>query len=252
MSLTKRTVSFVALTAVAVLCCLLFSKSPTDPRAGIVVWLPRSIPAHWGEEGSMGVAETAWLPDDTTFLKMTYFEKGFRRETTIKRALHATLIVAGSDSRSLHRPQVCLTAQGWTISKRELVTLKTSGGPLEVMDFHLNRFEKNADGSVRLNFRGNKVVTHAHYVYWWIGPSSTTASDEEKVWSSVWNSILNGENERWAYPSVMVQVDERPGHEIGDRDARRRAFDFIKEYAPSFQRSLGAQDRPDARPLNSL
>lgn len=248
MNLFWRTGIFVAMAVLTVVACKLFSDSKTNPVAGVVVWLPDELFSYDVETGVMGEEEKHWLPLDTTFLKRVYTEDWLPRQEANFRALSATLIVAGSDSRSLHRPQVCLTAQHWTIEKREVVKLETSGGPLEVMDFHLVRTVRNADGSARLDEGGDPLFLRAHYVYWWIGPDASTPSDEERVWFEVWNSILKGRKERWAYPSVMVYVDERKGPE----EARKRAFDFIEKYAPSFQKSLGAEWQEGARPLKNV
>jgi hypothetical protein len=91
-------------------------------------------------------------------------------------------------------------------------------------------------------------VLRAHYVYWWVGPDDSTASDEVQVWKSVWNSIRKGEKERWAYPAIMMYVDELNGDDA-DQETRERIFAFISKYAPQFQKSLGAMDREDATPL---
>ena len=251
MSLTTRTAVFAGMVALTLGCCLIFSNPATNPSAGVVVWLPEDIPGLASERGEMGVMEKKWLPEDTTFLKMTYRETGLPENVANYRALNATLIVAGSDSRSLHRPAVCLTAQGWSINKAEVVRLETAGGPLEVMDYHLSTHIRESDGSPKLDEEGNKIIQRAHYIYWWAGPDASTPHDETKVWMSVWNSILKGENERWAYPAIMVMVDERYADE-GVRECRKRAFDYIREYAPMFQKSLGAQDRGDAVPLITL
>lgn len=248
MNLWWRSGIFGGLCLSTILACLLFSDSETNPVAGVVVWLPDDLAGYEVEGGVMGKEEQTWLPSDTTFLKKTYLEDWLPENERRFRALSATLIVAGSDSRSLHRPQVCLTAQHWTIEKREVVSLDTEGGPLKVMDFHLSRTIQAEDGSVRVDAEGEPLKIRAHYVYWWIGPDSSTPSDEERVWLEVWNSILKGRKERWAYPSVMVWVDERKGKD----EARMRAFDFIKKYAPEFQKSLGAQDREDALELKVI
>lgn len=231
-----------------ILACQLFSDSETNPVAGVVVWLPDELFSYEVETGVMGEEEKRWLPADTTFLKRVYTEDWLPEQEARFRSLSATLVVAGSDSRSLHRPQVCLTAQHWTIEKREVVQLETQGGPLEVMVFHLVRSVRNQDGSVRLDENDNPLHLRAHYVYWWIGPDASTPSDEKRVWLEVWNSILKGRKERWAYPSVMVWVDDRKE----EGEARERAFDFIRKYAPEFQKSLGAKDREDALKLKSI
>ena len=227
---------------VTLLACHFFSDADTNPVAGVVVWLPDELAGYEVDTGVMGEQEKKWLPSDTTFLKRVYKEKWLPSQEADYRSLSATLIVAGSDSRSLHRPQVCLTAQHWTIAKREMVSLETAGGPLEVMDFHLERALREVDGSVREDAQGNPILIKAHYVYWWIGPGASTASDKERVWLEVWNSILKGRKERWAYPSVLVLVDPRKA----EGEAQERAFDFIKKYAPDFQKSLGAHDRDGA------
>jgi hypothetical protein len=247
-----RTVAFVGMAVVAIICCYAFSNPPTNPSSGVVVWLPEDIPGCDGERGEMGKAEQKWLPKDTTYLSMTYREWGYPAAVADYRAIRATLIVAGADSRSLHRPQVCLTAQGWTITKREVVTVPTKGGPLDVMDFHLAQHLRKEDGSLVLDENGEKILRRAHYFYWWVGPARSTPSDEKKVWTSVWSSILRGENERWGYPSVLVFVDDRYGLEDGEEEARYRAAEFIRDYAHTFQKSLGAKEREDAVPLKTL
>jgi len=249
MSLPKRIIGFAGMAVMTVICCIAFSNPPTNPEAGVVVWLPESIPGYLAEEGVMGSQEKKWLPLDTTYWNMTYREEDLQENLSRFRAVKATLIVAGTDSRSLHRPQVCLGAQGWTIEKRQVVTLETAGGPLDVMDFHLTRFRKNKDASFLLDEKGDKIRQRAHYVYWWVGPDHTTPDDKERVWRSTLNSVLKGRNERWAYPSVMTWVEEWKGEE-GVKDARSRAFTFIQKYAPGFQKSLGAKDgKPGSRPL---
>lgn len=248
MNLYWRTGIFAGMALATVLACKLFSDSETNPVAGVIVWLPDKVLGYDIETGVMGEEEKRWLPSDTTFLKRVYTEDWLPENEAKFRSLSATLIVAGSDSRSLHRPQVCLTAQHWTIEKREVIKLDTVGGPLEVMDFHLRRTVRNEDGSAQTDSEGAPLYLRAHYIYWWIGPDGSTPSDEERVWLEVWNSILKGRKERWAYPSVMVWVDERK--EKGE--ARERAFAFIRKYAPDFQKSLGAKEREGAVKLKSI
>ena len=47
-------------------------------------------------------------------------------------------------------------------------------------------------------------------------------------------------NDRWGYPSVQVMVDPVYSREEGREEARERALEFIRDYAPGFQKSLGA------------
>ena len=54
-------------------------------------------------------------------------------------------------------------------------------------------------------------------------------------------------NDRWGYPSVMVLADLRLPADEGMEEAAQRAFDFIEEYAPKFQKSLGAVETGQER-----
>jgi hypothetical protein len=251
MTMYIRSSVFIVMAMVTVVGCLLSVNPDTSVEAGVIVWLPNDIEGSYGTKGYMGKQEREWLPADTTYLKMTYKESGLGEKEARYRALNATLIVAGSDSRSLHRPQVCLTAQGWEIGEREVVQLETKGGELKVMNYHLSQFVRNEDGSIKLDGNGEKLSQRAFYCYWWVGPNDTTHSDEKRIWKSAWNSILTGKNERWAYPSVISMIDERMGDE-GVLEARNRVFGFIKEYSPTFQKSLGAVDREGAEELEEL
>ena len=240
-----------------VLACKIGSAPDTAAATGVLLFLPEDVDGYEGESGGMGEKESEWLPEDTEYLRMTYREIGLLNEADkLKqqgkfeaaerysnyasfRALQVTLLVAGADSRSLHRPAVCLPGQGWKIVRREVVKLQTTGGPLEVMDFHLEAGFANEDGSPRLDENGEPILRRAHYIYWWVGPDDSTPYDERRVFLELWNSTYKGKRERWAYPSVMVYVEGEDPVE-GRAKAQERAYDYIQKHAPQFQISLGA------------
>ena len=100
------------------------------------------------------------------------------------------------------------------------------------MDLHLTRQIEAEDG------RTHKI--RAHYVYWWVGRDVSTPHSWQRLLLSAANNIFKNVNDRWAYPSVMVTVIG-DGPEA-DAAARERAFEFIRKVAPTFQKSLGAQE----------
>ncbi len=250
----QRGYVLVALVVGVVVSCWAFNNNETSPEAGVYVWLPDSFDTHMAKEQSMGQEEKDWLPADTTYLRMVYRnEFEFNKVAQDFLALNATLIVAGTDSRSLHRPSVCLTGQGWTIEEKTRRTIKTEGGPLEVMDYALQRYSMDEiTREPRLGADGKPISIRAHYVYWWVGHQASTASDRERVWLEVWGSVLKGRRERWAYPSVMLFVDPRKEAEDGRREAQNRIFSYISQFAPKFQKSLGAQPMSDTRKLKDV
>ncbi|MGJ8676113.1 MAG: exosortase-associated EpsI family protein [Akkermansiaceae bacterium] len=233
MSLLIRTITVLVLGGATLALCYLFPNAAANPEAGVIMTLPDRIPGYTSEIVPVSDIEKKWLPADTTSLKRSY--KSIYAENGLQKfneAISATLILSGADAqRSLHRPEVCMNGQGWTINKREVVKLDTEGGPLEVMDLHLSRENRTETGE--------KYVIKAHYIYWWVGKNDSTPYYMRRIILSSMNNIFKNVNDRWAYPSVMVYA-------VGDdkkvqQESRQRAFEFIKRYAPTFQKSLGAK-----------
>jgi len=232
MTTAIRTAVFLALAGMTTALCHIFPNAAMNPEAGVVMRLPLYVPGLDSEEVPVSEEEAYWLPDDTESVKRLYYPIGVPDEMKRWAGLAATLILAGSDKRSLHRPEVCQTAQGWSIAKREVVKVETGGGPLEVMDLHLQRKMEGGDG--------NPVNVRAHYIYWWVGRDVSTPYSWQRLLLSALNNIFRNVNDRWAYPSVMVYVLSDGAK--AEATARERAFDFVREYAPTFQKSLGATE----------
>ncbi|MGE9268490.1 MAG: exosortase-associated EpsI family protein [Verrucomicrobiales bacterium] len=254
LSVKIRTIIFVLMAGVTVGLCQLFPNAATNPEAGLVMWLPSDYRGLVGTREEMSPQEIQWLPEDTTQLKMVYRDPLGPDEglESLYRSISATLILAGADPRSLHRPEVCMPAQGWQIVKREVVPVETEGGPLEVMDLHLLRYWQKENGDFYLDDEGNKIKQRAHYVYWLVGRDGSTPHYWQMKLQGFMNNAFKNINDRWGYPSVMIWVDERLGDERGEEVARERYVEFIREVAPHYQKSLGAVDREDAVPLKTL
>lgn len=226
--------------------CKVFPNAATGRQTGMVLNPPPRVPGHVTVVVEAARDEKKMLPKDTGIEKRSYVPLEHVDFTTdppsvteegMLKAIHATLILSGNDPRSLHKPEVCLDAQGWVISRKEVVELTVNGRPLEVMDFTMFRNERGKDGKTPVRRR-------AHYVYWWIGKERSTPHDWERILRSDLDNLLHNINNRWGYPSVLVYVDrDEPG---GDQAASERAYDWIRDYAPLFQKSL--MDEPIGAP----
>lgn len=205
------------------------------------MWLPDEVDFLQGERVSVSHQEAETLPPDTEYLKMAYTPVSeFGGKTRIWDGFSATLILSGTDRRSLHEPEICLDAQGWEIVRRVPQTVETKSGPLEVMNLELGKWWIN-EGEYVLDGAGQKIRLRAHYVYWWVSKVGSTAHTDERVMQTVLDNFLRNKNYRWGYPSVFIHADvTRPGPESFE-ESRSRVLDFIKEFAPRFQKSLGAK-----------
>lgn len=220
--------------------CKVFPNAASDPQTGMWLRLPESIPGYHRQDREPEEKELEWLPKDTGILKRSYIPLD---ATSPYEWIHTTLILSGNDPRSLHKPSVCLDGQGWTLTKKSPVPLKVNGHDLKVMDFTIERDHQDEDGK--------PVHVTSHYVYWWIGKERSTPSDWKRIVFSDLDNLLRNINNRWGYPSVMVAVDPAiEDREEAHRQATERAYDFIRNYAPVFQKSLAEPPAPTESPAS--
>lgn len=235
MSHLYRTLVVLILGGGTIALCYLFPNAALNPESGVILSLPESMPGYTSELVEMSETEKYWLPDDTLNIKRNYRSVTAGNEMDrFEQGISANIILSGADKRSLHRPEVCMTGQGWSINKGQtkVVKLETEGGPLDVMDLCLSRTVEGQNGE--------PLVIKAHYVYWWVGKSVSTPHSYKRILLSAINNVFKNTNDRWAYPSVMVQ--SLGNDKAKDEAARERAFSYIRKFAPTFQKSLGAKE----------
>lgn len=235
-----RSAVMLAMVGVTLGLCVKFPNAAENSESGMVLNLPLEVPGHVAYKREPSEEELEWLPKDTGLLKMLYVPEDAQVRDwgeAAEAGISASLILSGNDRRSLHRPQVCLRAQGWHIAKREIVKLRVGEEDLEIMDFWLRRKVAEEDGKIR--------HIRAHYYYWWIGANTSTPSDFKRILITVLDNMFKNVNNRWGYPSVLVYVDLEDKKTVeqvagAEEEARKRALGFIRAYAPLFQKSLGA------------
>lgn len=163
-------------------------------------------------------SEVTWLPKDTTFARRAYrAPDGFE--------LYISVVLMGTDRTSIHRPQMCLPAQGWTIEKTEtteLPVLQPHPYSLPVNKLTSSKIGRLSDGSER--------KLSSLYAYWYVTDGHVTASNIDRTRLMAINAIRSGILQRWAYVSVFVPSS--PGAEDG---AFARMKQFIQEAVPKFQ-----------------
>lgn len=220
-----KSLFILALTGITAWLCHMFPNAATDPKTGMVMILPEVILNHNSYDREISEEEKHWLPSDTEMLKKTYYPKSAKSNPeAIGKSISATLILSGADQRSLHRPEICLDAQGWAIIDQPITELTVNDKKLKVKDLYLKRTETQDDKT--------KKVIKAHYVYWWEGSRSNTPDTFQRSLISAKENIFFNRNTRWGYPSIMTYVYTDGGEKR--EDAQKRAYDFIEQYGVSF------------------
>lgn len=230
-----RAFILLALCGMTVLLCRLSPPVKGGDEAGVLAELPMVAGSFVGESETPSDKERELLPADTLIVKRVYRTPG--RSVAQRDQAHASLVIAGHDSRSIHRPEVCLDGQGWTLVGSQVRTVKLlSGQELSVRDLAIAR-------EVLLN-DGRKLLVRAHYVYWYVGADVSTPSNLERQLLTFRDNVLRNVNHRWAYPSVMARVTQGLSPEMSgervrsDEETVAMLLDLIRVLAPKFQKNL--------------
>ena len=228
-----RSFILFALCGMTVLLCQISPQSKGGDEIGILADLPMVAGSFVGESEPPSERERSLLPSDTIIVKREYRTPG--RSVGNRDLAHASLVIAGNDSRSIHRPEVCLDGQGWTITDSRVHEVKLlSGEVLRVRDLTIEREVLLGDGT--------KLPLRAHYVYWFVGADVSTPSNLDRQLISLRDSVFRNVNHRWAYPSVMARVtDNLTPQQSGERsrndeDTVKMILSLIRSLAPHLQK----------------
>lgn len=232
-ALMARALLPVLLATLTVLACRYSPPLKQEQESGVILLLPGGVSRFLGEPGSPSEEEKKLLPEDTQIVKMQYRSASYGLGTQDR--AEVSLVLAGAERRSIHRPEVCLTGQGWTLLDSRVLPVEIAPGrELRVRDLLIEKTVHLTDG------RPKRV--RAHYLYWFIGTDVTTPSHFERVWLTARDSVLRNVNHRWAYASVQAMVTEEWSPEDSGQRVRDSAqtlemmLDLVRGLVPRIQR----------------
>jgi EpsI family protein len=219
----------IALLAGALALTALGGKVSDVSEAGIMMQLPESLGGWVGRPAPVTDTERQGLPQDTEF------ERKFYRDAA-GNEVYCSIVLAGKDSRSIHRPETCLPSQGWEVLDGRYEDVPVNANGVEMLQvralkiFRRSQGEGADAGSERLNY------------YWFMGKDRVTASHIQRV---VWNSydrIVHSVNHRWAYITVSVVVPRGGGAAAtaaSEEAVRAVVRGFVARLFPLLKRSAG-------------
>lgn len=194
--------------------------------------MPTLIGEYWGTSQPVTPSELALLPGDTEFEKKIY-------QDISGSSLSAQIVLSGGEKRSIHRPEVCLPGQGWSIQSGQVIPIQLSNGRnLKVMKLTLEREVEVSSGEIK-NLK-------SYFLYWFVGKDTTTPSHFVRLAKTNWDMVTKNIQHRWAYIIVSAPVLE--GFEPNgknDEETLNMLKDFIRQAVPKFQLSeMAEEDRP--------
>jgi EpsI family protein len=188
--------------------------------------LPEMIGGWAGKPAEVTAVERRTLAPDTQFCRKIY-DDGLGDHVLV------SIVLSGQDlDNSIHRPERCLPAQGWTIvdsTTRSVAVPEAPGGSLPVTRLHDMRQMRGPDGNV--------VDVYNLNYYWFIGYSDITASHFKREYIDIKDRLLHGYNQRWAYVTVASNVNGRTEAQTGEM-----VESLIARVYPQIVTNVGAGD----------
>lgn len=219
---------------------------PATGRAGVAlapdgkdpVALPEFLGIEWtGRTQPVSAVEREVLPADTGYSRRLYFS---HRDPA--KQVFLSIVLSGRDRTSIHRPELCLVGQGWTIAGTETRTFRYPGGQDAagaggaagtgggtMFPVTLLRVRREVPTA-----RGPAVVPQL-VAYWFVNADTVVASHWGRMWHDATNRVLRGRVDRWAY--VLAQTDAGDG----EAAALARIQAVLDGTLPAFQLVSGGR-----------
>jgi EpsI family protein len=223
---TKRLLAVEAVLVLGLSAVFVLPRVSNSTPQGVQLELPIYVGEWYGEDQQITEQERKVLARDTEFARKLYSNgRGDQ--------IFASIVLSGQDlDNSIHRPERCLPAQGWSVADSRVVRIpwpQNPSGSFETTRLHNVRKVPTADGQTYSLYSLN--------YYWFVGWKDTTASHLRRTYIDIRDRLLYGYNQRWAYitiASTITQGVTQFGRSEQETDAMLQ--DFIQRLLPEIHR----------------
>ena len=190
--------------------------------AALAKSLPSFVGDWYGSDQPVTQGEKDILGPETQFVRKLYTNgKGDQ--------IFVSMVFSGPDmSNSIHRPERCLPAQGWTVVNTNVVTIPLAVGKVDVTRLRNLRVFRDENAA--------PVNIYSLDYYWFVGHDDQTPSHFERTWIDIRDRVLKGENQQWAYVTVASNITKglQPlGRSEAETDQMIK--DFLRALVPELQ-----------------
>jgi EpsI family protein len=177
-----------------------------------------------GEKTGLTEDEQRLLPKDTEGSRRIFKDKDGHE-------LFCSIVLAGRDVTSIHRPELCLPGQGWKIQSEYTQSIPVAaapGGTLNVMRMNVSRPVRLADGRT--------TQARSVFAYWFVGKDRVTPYHWQRIYWTAKDRIVYNTNHRWAYILIHMPIkgDAEEGASVKSQDDAMKVVDrFIQAIYPA-------------------
>jgi EpsI family protein len=211
--------------------CLITPPVYLPSEAGVLMALPEQVKISGvdggdflGSEAPVTEVEQRLLPKDTEFARKNYDDLHDHR-------IFFSIVLSGVQQYTIHPPEVCLVAQGWSIVGQEDIPVQlASGHKLVVRNLSLQRDAIDPQEQHRL--------VKAYYMYWYVADGLATPSHAARNWMSSWDRVVHNRDHRWAYVIAMSAITQTIRSDgLNAEQTRDMLTSFIRQIVPTFQKN---------------
>ncbi len=242
----------IGILAVFLVTLLLLPSAPELKPSRLAMELPVTFGNWKGSPQEPGAAEKKILAQDTEFERMQYVDLSDERV-----AIDTSLVFAGKNlTQSIHRPEICLRAQGWEFVSEEHIVLENvmpGGGGLPVKEVvckkrRMQEVDKQLVPVLLKN--GEALMDWKVFYYTFIGHTQIVSGHYERTLQDIRDRVMKGYGQRWAYATFSLPLTAKYGEQgmgVGkwpllDEDGARAALsDFLRELLPLVISEPGGQ-----------
>ena len=212
-----KALAVAGLTGLTLVLCGFIGGQPPLGAPGVAKALPLRIGEVQGWEGEADQRETNMLAEDVRILRNHYILPSGANVTV-------SVVLSGAERRSLHRPEVCLPAQGWNVLDEVVVeTPDPKHGSQEMKMVRMLRDYAGPDGAPRR--------LRALNLFFYAGSQGVTTPDYyDHVLKSYLHALTRNVNHRWALVSFFMPFAESAVGQ-GDPMAELTAMEELREFA---------------------
>jgi exosortase len=203
------------------------SSLPPNERPGVIlsrdganpVELPTYLGPNWmGHRVEPEAIERSILPPDTGFSRKFYVDLDDPGQHVL-----LSIVLSGRDRTSIHRPELCVVGQGWTIDRSSRHRFAYPSHPNASFEATVLSVHHEIAGA-----QGRRSVPNL-IVYWFTGDDRVVPSQAERMFYDAWIRVARGRAPRWAY--IFLQTGSADGEVAG----LARIQTILNAALPSFQ-----------------
>jgi len=194
--------------------------------------LPEILVERTGKKLPISADEREQLAPDTTFARKRYSDKSASPDSFID----VSVVFSGKDiNNSIHRPEVCLKAQGWNFESEKYINLDLDGKIIPFKEIICARPRVKNDKLPHLNLKGEVIVDRRIQYYTFVGSEAIVAGHYERTWEDIKTRVLQGTDQQWAYLTISMDVTDNPSYDFGESYYNKLDLEQTQEAIKQFK-----------------